>query len=203
MRSGFPLALPGQTIGLFGGSFDPPHAGHLLAAKRALRRADLDQIWWIPSPGNPLKKHQPAPIEERINKINAKITDPRMKVADVETQLGTRYTIDTLRALQTIYPGVNFVLVFGADILGEIHRWRNWRNLAKLAPILTIARPGEQISAGLSPFAQSFARYRLEVEEAPILKYQKAPAWVILPGVMSELSSTQIRAAQNAEISNA
>ncbi len=201
MKSGFPLAVSGQSVGIFGGSFDPPHAGHLLAAKRALRRVGLDQIWWVPSPGNPLKSRYPAPIAERVTKIKAKISDPKMKVADVESELGTIYTIDTLRALQAIYPGVNFVLVFGADILGEIHRWHNWKTLARLAPIVTVARPGEQLSAGLSPFAQSFARYRLDVEEAPLLKFAKAPAWVILPGVMSELSSTQLRAAHG-QISN-
>lgn len=191
---GFPFVARGQAVGLFGGTFDPPHQGHVLAATRALRRAELDQIWWIPSPGNPLKARQPAPIEERKAKIEAMISHPKMRVVDAETRLGTRYTIDTLGALQTLFPHVKFVLIFGADILAEIHRWKNWRALAMMAPICTIARPDDQLSAGLSPFAQTFARLRFEPEEAPLLKSRSAPAWTILPGPMIDLSSSEIRA---------
>lgn len=198
MRSGFPLAVSGQSIGIFGGSFDPPHAGHLLAAKRALRRVGLDQIWWIPSPGNPLKTRQPAPMNERLDAIAKLASDPKMKPVDLETLLGTRYTIDTLTALQAMYPGVNFVLIFGADILGELHLWKRWKELVLMAPICAIARPDEQIRAGLSPFAQCFSRYRLRPEEAPLLKMCRAPLWTILPGVMSDLSSTEIRAQNGA-----
>ncbi len=199
MKYGFPLALPGQSIGIFGGTFDPPHAGHLLVAKRALRRMGLDEIWWIPTTGNPLKSRQPTPIAQRMTAIQDMIIDPKMKVVDIETQLKTRYTIDTLKALQSQYNGVNFVLVFGADILREMHRWKYWKELAELAPICAIARPGDQLGAGLSPFAQVFAKYRLEPEEARLLPYAQTPAWVILPGVMSELSSTQIREQNEAQ----
>ncbi len=186
----------GQSVGLFGGTFDPPHAGHLLAATRALKRCELDWVWWMPSPGNPLKSRQPAPMEQRLRQIRELAQHPRMIAADIEMRLGTRYTIDTLGALQALYPNVRFVLIFGADILGEFHRWRNWRTLANMAPICTLARPKDQLSAGLSPFAKTFSRYRLEPEAAPMLKFCEAPAWTILPGPMNSLSSTQLRQAK-------
>ncbi len=193
MKYGLPLATQNQSIGLFGGSFDPPHQGHVLVAKRALKRARLDQIWWIPSPGNPLKSRQPAPMSARISAIQTLITHPKMRVCDIETQLNTRYTIDTLTKLQSLYPSVHFVLIFGSDILSEMHRWHQWDKLAHAAPICVIARPQEQIRAGLSPFAQRFAQYRLEPEDAPLLSRAQAPAWTILPGPMLDISSTELR----------
>ncbi|MEN8895593.1 MAG: nicotinate-nucleotide adenylyltransferase, partial [Yoonia sp.] len=151
---GDPIAKAGQVIGLLGGSFDPAHAGHVHITQTALKRFGLDHVWWLVSPGNPLKDRGPAPIEQRLSKARAVMDHPRVTVTNIEERLGTRFTAETISALQDQYPGVRFVWLMGADNLAQFHRWQDWQWIMQNVPVGVIARPGDRISARLSKAAK-------------------------------------------------
>lgn len=184
---------PGQRIGLLGGSFDPPHGGHLHITRWALRALRLDHVWWIVSPGNPLKPRGPADLERRLAACRAVADHPRVVVTDIEARFGTRHTADTLRRLQHRYPALTFVWLMGADNLVTFHRWQRWHSIMARMPVGVLARPGEQVAAGLAPAARRFARRRLPAALAGRLATRKPPAWTLLTGRMSAQSSTAIR----------
>ena len=190
-----PLALAGQRVGLLGGSFDPPHAGHVHISRWALRALGLDQVWWLVSPGNPLKAHGPADIDRRVAACRALVRHPRIKITDIERHLGSRYTADTLERLARVTPGVRLVWLMGADNLAGLHRWQHWDRIVETVPMAIFARPGEQLAAGLSPAAQRYGRFRVAPSQAKGLGLRGVPAWSLLPGPMSPLSSTAMRAA--------
>jgi nicotinate-nucleotide adenylyltransferase len=194
LRSDLPLALPGQTIGLFGGSFDPPHAGHLHVSREALKRFGLDRVWWLVSPGNPLKTNGPAPLGRRMAAAHALVTHPRIEVTDIEARIGTRYTAQTLDRLISLYPGVRFVWLMGADNLAQFHRWQRWDWIMRTVPIGVLARPGQRISARTAKAAQIFAAQKLPASHAPLLARARAPVWCFLNLPMVDLSSSAIRA---------
>ena len=189
-----PHARPGQRIGLLGGSFDPPHAGHVHISKWALRAFGLDAVWWLVSPGNPLKTDAPADLARRIAAARAIMVHPRVMVTDIEARLGTRFTAATLRALQARAPGVRFVWLMGADNLATIHRWQSWRRIMETVPVGVLARPGQQLRGGLSPAARAYGRWRLPQAEARLLPFCRPPAWALVSGRMLDLSSTELRA---------
>ena len=189
-----PIAVPGQRIGLLGGSFDPPHGGHVHITGWALRNLRLDWVWWLVSPGNPLKRRDPAGLERRLAACRALIRHPRVTVTDIERHLATRYTADTLARLSAHYPGVHFVWLMGADNLADFHRWRRWDWIMANYPVGVLARPGEQVKAGLSPAARRFAGQRLPQGAATLLGRGATPRWTLLTGPMSPDSSTAIRA---------
>ena len=194
MAEGFPLARPGMRIGLLGGSFDPAHEGHAHITKEALKRFGLDQVWWLVTPGNPLKARGPAPLDERLRRAKAVMSHPRVRVTDLEARLGTRFTFATLSALQSRYPGVGFVWLMGADNLADFHHWENWREIMRLVPVGVMARPGQRISARMSPAARIFRKHKLRGRKAMAISTAAPPAWVFLNVPMSDLSSSGIRA---------
>ena len=194
MRTGFPPAARGQSVGLLGGSFDPAHAGHVHITHEALRRFGLDRLWWLVSPGNPLKAHGPAPIDERMARARTLMRHPRVTVTDIEARLGTRATADTLAALRAAYPGVRFVWLMGADNLAQFHRWQNWETIMETVPLGVLARPGDRISARMSPAAQIYRRFRLPGQASQLLARAQAPAWCFVNVPMVDVSSTAIRA---------
>ncbi|WP_108813830.1 nicotinate-nucleotide adenylyltransferase [Loktanella sp. Alg231-35] len=189
-----PIAKPGQVIGLLGGSFDPPHAGHVHISKAALKRFGLDRLWWLVSPGNPLKQNGPAPLAERMQAAQAIMQHPRVTITDIEAHLGTRYTAQTLVALHRRYPGVRFVWLMGADNLAQFHRWQDWRWIIENVPIGVVARPGDRISARMSKTAKVYAQARIPGRAAHVLGRMPAPAWAFVNLPMSDQSSTAIRA---------
>ncbi len=191
---GFPVAKAGQVIGLLGGSFDPPHAGHVHITKAALKRFGLDHVWWLVSPGNPLKANGPAPLVQRMQAARAMMRHPRVRVTDLEARLGTRYTAQTLAALRMRYPGVRFVWLMGADNLAQFHRWQDWRWIMETVPIGVLARPGDRISARVSKAARVYARAKLPKQAAHVLGRKAAPAWAFVNLPLSDQSSTAIRA---------
>ena len=191
-----PIALPGQRIGLLGGSFDPAHAGHLHITEMALRRFRLDRVWWLVSPGNPLKAQGPAPLAERIAGARRIADDPRIIVTGIEARLGTRWTADTIAALKARYPGVRFVWLMGSDNLIQFSRWDRWQGIAAQVPVGVIARPGSRTSARTARAARILERWRLPQHEAGRLAEITPPAWVLINVPMTALSSTAIRSAR-------
>jgi nicotinate-nucleotide adenylyltransferase len=189
-----PHAEKGMKVGLFGGSFNPPHAGHALVAEIAMRRLRLDQLWWMVTPGNPLKStSELAPLAERIRLSKAIARDPRMKVTAFEASYHVRYTADTLALIKARNPGVDFVWIMGADNLRDFHRWQRWRQIAMTFPIAVIDRPGATLSFLSSVMAKSFGYARVDEAAAPRLARMQAPAWTFIHGRRSLLSSTEIR----------
>lgn len=194
MKCGFPYARRGEIIGLLGGSFDPAHAGHVHITREALKRFGLSRIWWLVSPGNPLKAHGPAPLPQRIARAEALMQHPRVTVTGIEAHLGTRYTAQTLRALRARYPGVRFVWLMGADNLVQLHRWQDWRDIVRTCPIGVLARPAVRISACTSPAARIYAGARLPAAAAGRLGRAAPPAWCFVNVPMVAHSSSAIRA---------
>jgi nicotinate-nucleotide adenylyltransferase len=183
-----------MKIGLFGGSFNPPHAAHRAASLLAMKRLGLDRVWWLVSPGNPLKDTRAlAPLVDRIAAAQTLAAHPRIDVTGLEADIGTRYSFDTLQWLRRRLPGVHFVWIMGADNLAKFHHWQHWRGIAALVPIAVVDRPGV-IRAG--PFTDSFARHRLPEASARRLPLTPPPAWVFLHGLKSAVSSTALRAAR-------
>ncbi|WP_347508451.1 nicotinate-nucleotide adenylyltransferase [Phaeobacter sp. CAU 1743] len=194
MTCGFPYLRPSMRVGLLGGSFDPPHRGHVEISLAALRRFDLDRMLWLVSPGNPLKSRAPATLERRVAAARKMMQHPRIEISDIEARLGTRYTAETLRHLRARYPGVRFVWLMGADNLTHFHRWKDWREILETVPVGVLARPGDRISARLSPAAKIYGQYRLKSSQSHLLAGAETPAWCFLNVPMIDTSSTEIRA---------
>lgn len=189
-----PPTKPGQVIGLLGGSFDPAHEGHVHITKAALQRFGLDHIWWMVSPGNPLKAHGPAPLEERMQAARAIMQHPRIKITDIERHLGTRYTAETLFELRRRHRGVRFVWLMGADNLAQFHLWQDWQWIMDAVPIGVIARPGDRIAARMSHAARVYRHAKIPKSAAHLLGRMQTPAWCFLNLPMSPQSSSAIRA---------
>ena len=196
-RAQMPLAAPGQRIGLMGGTFNPPHEGHLICAVTALRRLQLDQLWWMVTPGNPLKSGEGLPsLHARMAASRRLATDPRIKVTGFEAALASPYTYATLRYVTRRLPGVHFVWVMGADNLAGFDRWQRWRDIARLVPMAVVDRPGWRLKALASPAAGSLARFRVPETLSAGLARMTPPAWTLLSTRLSEASSTALRAKQ-------
>lgn len=195
-RYRIPVHYPGQRVGLFGGSFDPPHGAHLSACLLAMKRLALDRVWWLVTPGNPLKDTMGlAPLDERIAAAQALARHPRIEVTGIEAEIGVRYSYDTVRYLVSHCPGVHFVWIMGADNLRTFHHWQNWQGIAGLVPIAVVDRPGPSLRAASSVAAHALSPWRVPERDAASLLSRPAPAWVLLHGLKSSLSSTALRAA--------
>lgn len=188
-----PHAPDGARVGLFGGSFDPAHSGHVHVTRHAMRSLNLDRIWWLVSPGNPLKHNAPAALAARMDHARGLIQDPHVLVTDVEARFGTRKTHDTLTMLKAFYPKLNFVWIMGADNLASFHHWENWRSIAADVPVAVIARPGARQAALASVAARSLRWHRVPQEQAASLAKMPAPAWSFVTIPMRDISSTELR----------
>ncbi|QKP76362.1 nicotinate-nucleotide adenylyltransferase [Methyloligella sp. GL2] len=182
-----------MRIGLLGGSFNPAHAAHRNISLAALKRLGLDEVWWLVSPGNPLKSVPAPSSEERAAAARKVARHPRIKVTDFEKGRGSAYTVDTIRYLQHRYPETRFVWLMGADNLADFHRWRDWQRLFQMVPIAVFDRPGYRLKAQAGKAAQYFAKFRVDQSDAAGLASLPAPAWTTLTLPLSELSSTQLR----------
>ena len=193
------IAKPGEMttpmrIGLLGGSFNPAHGGHRRVSLFARAALHLDEVWWLVSPGNPLKPAAGmASLSARFAVASRQARRAPIRVTAIERELGTRYTIDALRALQRRYPRNHFVWVMGADNLAQFHRWRNWREIARMMPIAVIARPGYDATALASPAMAWLRRYRVTAGSFKTGGKWSAPALVILRFDPDSRSATAIR----------
>ncbi len=194
MKLGYPIAARGQVVGLLGGSFDPAHAGHVAVTKAAIKRFGLDRVWWLVSPGNPLKDSGPQPLDKRMARARNVMQHPRVCVTDIEARLGTRYTADTIATLIGAYPDVRFVWLMGADNLSQFHLWQDWRWILETVPVGILARPNERISARTSMAARVFRDAKLPARASHVLARQQTPAWCFVNMPLNDNSSTAIRA---------
>jgi len=184
----------GLKVGLFGGSFNPPHDGHREASLLALRRLQLHRIWWLVSPGNPLKDFGGlAPLSERVEAARKVSQHPRITVTAFEAAKGFTYTFDTISYLKRRCPGVHFVWLMGADNFRHFDRWQRWRDIARLVPFAIIDRPGFTLTAFCGQAAEALAPYRVDETHASILPTAAPPAFVFLHGPRSPMSSTELR----------
>ncbi len=189
-----PHTEAGMVIGLFGGSFNPPHAGHLLVSEIALRSLGLDRLWWMVTPGNPLKsRRELKPLAQRIAESEALAQDPKIVVTAFEQSFGESHTARVLARLKAMRPGVRFVWIMGADNLKGFHHWQDWQKIAETFPIAVVDRPGSTLSYLSSKMAQRFNAARVDETDAQLLGLMKPPAWTFLHGPRSSLSSTAIR----------
>ena len=197
-----PPHAPGLRIGLYGGSFNPPHDGHLLLAQTALKRLNLDSVWWLVSPGNPLKQHDGLPtLEARCEAVRALIinhglTLAKFPVCDFEASLGSPYSYHTIAWLSSRLPNVHFVWLMGADNLASFQHWQHWQQIAKIIPICVIDRPSVGLKACASMAAHWLKSYRWPEHDAGVFALAQAPALLFLHGPRKNISSTQIRAAK-------
>lgn len=189
-----PLHSEGMRIGLLGGSFNPPHAAHRAISLFAIKRLKLDRVWWLLSPGNPLKEHKGLrSLAERAQAAREVAADPRIDISCLEDVIGVSYTVDTITHLRRRASGVRFVWIMGADNLAQFHRWKDWRRIAEAVPIAVIDRPPQSFRALAAPAAQALARYRLPENQAASLPDRRTPAWVFLTGMKLDISSTGLR----------
>jgi nicotinate-nucleotide adenylyltransferase len=183
-----------MRVGLYGGSFNPAHAGHAHVARTALTRLGLDRVIWLVSPQNPLKaRRETADLTARLDGARRMAAHPRMIVSGLETQLGSRYTIDTLKLLKARFPGVRFVWIMGADNLADFHRWRGWAEILRQVPVAVVDRPGMGLKGRLSPAARRFSAARRPAGQSRRLAFATPPAWVYLTAPLNPASSTAIR----------
>ena len=185
-----------MRIGLLGGSFNPPHEGHALITELALRRLVLDRVWWLVTPGNPLKSQGDlAALKARVDAARRLVGGPRVFVTDLEAQIGARFTYDTLAWLTRRAPGVHFVWIMGADNLSQFHLWRHWREIANLVPIVVVDRPGSTLKAISSRAGAALAPWRAPERDAARFATMRPPAFLFLHSRRSNLSSTALRQA--------
>jgi nicotinate-nucleotide adenylyltransferase len=191
-----PPVVAGLRVGLFGGSFDPPHQGHLHVVETALERLRLDRVWMMVTPGNPLKNRAGLPpLGARIDAARALVRHPRVVVTGLEAGFGSPFSWETVRRLTACLPAVRFVWIMGADNLGAFHRWQHWRRIADAVPIAIVDRPGHTLAALSSPAARALAGRRIPEHEAASILDAPPPVWTFLHAPRSPLSSTALRRA--------
>jgi nicotinate-nucleotide adenylyltransferase len=179
-------------VGLLGGSFNPAHGGHIHASELALKQLQLDHVWWLVSPQNPLKQIRGmAAFDERLSAAKSFVRHPRIVVTGIEADLGTRFTVDTLAALKHRFPGIRLVWLMGSDNLLELPRWRNWQGIFAATPVAVVARPGSALAARTSKAATIFRdRY---VAPSRHFSVTPAPAWTMLDFKRNRASATALR----------
>ncbi len=199
-----PPAYPGMRVGLQGGSFNPVHAAHRQLAIVALERLQLDQVWWIVAPDNPLKSSATlAPLPERLEAARRAAAHPRIVVTGFEAALPSNYTSETIAFLIRRYPATHFIWIGGGDLLAEFHRWYNWRRIFHQIPLAFFDRPDFRHKALASQAAIYFSSCRAPEAHAARLAVLQPPVWAYLRMRLSPLSSTGIRAKQQKHMSGA
>jgi nicotinate-nucleotide adenylyltransferase len=191
---GLPPHGRGQRIGLYGGSFNPAHKGHRQVSLFALQRLRLDQVWWLVTPGNPLKDVRALPpLDTRMARAAQVAAHPRIVVTGVEGEFRTRYTADLLDLLARRAPATRFVWLMGSDLLAQFHRWDRWRDIANSVPIAVVNRPGHLVVPLSARAAHVLRDCRVDESDAQLLADLEPPAWMYLTGPRTAASSTALR----------
>ncbi len=195
---GPPSPFRRAAVGLLGGSFNPAHEGHAHIARVAIERLGLDEVWWLVSPGNPLKPVAGmAPLTERFASAVSR-AGPAMRVTDIERDLGTRYTAEALPRLKARYPRLSFVWLMGADNLAQIPAWKGWSLIFHTVPVAVFARP-HYLERALSGAASArFRDGRLPERAARSLARHRPPAWMFIHSRLVAASASAIRARKRA-----
>lgn len=193
-----PPSYSGNRIGLFGGTFNPPHEGHVDAAMTALKRLKLDRLWWMVTPGNPLKTcDHLASVQDRLAQCRALVDDRRIIVTGFEQHLPDAFTANTIGRLRAQRPTTQFVWIMGGDGLVNFHHWHDWQAIIDTVPIAVIDRPGWRLPALSSKTAHAFAERRFPETHATLLAHCQPPAWTYLTAPQNAVSSTELRQNQD------
>ncbi|MGJ8564214.1 MAG: nicotinate (nicotinamide) nucleotide adenylyltransferase [Alphaproteobacteria bacterium] len=190
------MAFENISVGLFGGSFNPAHAGHMHVAMTGLNTLGLNQVWWMVSPQNPLKPKQPS-YESRTETVTKLGLPYQMRISGMEHEFGTHYTVDTLKAAKKRWPQTRFVFLMGADNFLQLPKWKGWQEIMSLVPMAIISRRGEEHTASrarLGLAASLYRNARIPENQAHTLHSRSAPAWTYLTPPLNALSSSAIRA---------
>ena len=182
-----------KTVGLLGGSFDPAHDGHVNITKAALTCFDLDEVWWLVSPRNPLKNASHASYSTRLEFASKIIQHPRLHVTGIERRIGTTYTADTLSALTHSFPKIQFVWLMGADNLAQFDQWQQWERIMHTVPVGILARPGNRLAPLSARAARIYRSHRLPMPQSRLLAKAQVPSWCYVNLPMSYLSSSALR----------
>ncbi|HEX4694274.1 nicotinate-nucleotide adenylyltransferase [Sphingomonas sp.] len=184
-------------VGLLGGSFNPAHSGHRAISLAAIEALGLDEVWWLVSPGNPLKDKvtDMAPFAVRFASARKMAAHAPIKVSAIEQRLGTRYTVDTLARLRWLYRRIDFIWLMGEDNLITFDQWKGWRHIAKSMPIAVIARPGYDQAARAFPAMGWLRRFFRPAHQAKNWTTWRLPALVLLRFRPDPTSATRLRAA--------
>jgi nicotinate-nucleotide adenylyltransferase len=181
-------------IGLLGGSFNPAHKGHLHISEEALKLFNLDEVWWLVSPQNPLKSAEGMEsFESRLKKASNAALNSKIFVTDVEKTLGTQYTVDTLNALTDIFPNMKFIWLMGADNLKQMPLWKNWQEIFSIVPIAVFDRKDYSDQENTGEIAKILSSSKVAEKDVAMILEKELPAWVFVHSNLCNISSTFIR----------
>ena len=182
-----------KKIGLLGGSFDPPHKGHLFISIEAKKILKLDEIWWLVTPQNPLKISQPATYKERVKNCKKITTNYPIKIKEIEKKIRSKFSYQTINFVQNYYNNISFFWLMGADNLINFHKWQKWRDIFKDIPIVIFKRHGYNIKALNSISAKTFSNYRTSKIDLNKKTIKSIPMWTWINNKEVKISSTEIR----------
>ena len=182
-----------KNIGLLGGSFDPPHKGHLYISVEAKKILKLDEVWWLVTPKNPLKINQPASYEERVKNCKSISKNHPIKIKEIEKKIKSKYSYQTIKYLNQNYNNINFMWLMGADNLINFHKWQNANKIFKEIPIVVFRRYGYNEKALKSYTSNLYKNFKLDSKNINIEKFNNLPAWTIIKNKEIKISSTEIR----------
>ena len=182
-----------KNIGLLGGSFDPPHKGHLYISLEAKKILKLDDIWWLVTPQNPLKVNKPASYADRIKNCKLIIKNQPIKIKEIEKKINSKFSYQTIKYLNKHYKNINFFWLMGADNLINFHKWQNADRIFSEIPIVVFRRYGYNNKALKSYTSNLYKNFRINHKNLHILNFKRLPAWTIIKNKEIRISSTEIR----------
>ena len=182
-----------KNIGLLGGSFDPPHKGHLYISLEAKKILKLDEIWWLVTPQNPLKINQPASYKDRLKNCKMIAKNHPIKIKEIEKKINSRYSYETIEYLNSHYKNIKFFWLMGADNLINFHKWQNAKKIFQEIPIVVFRRYGYNDKALKSYTSNFYKNFRLINKKINVENFNKLPSWTIIQNKEIKISSTEIR----------
>ena len=186
-----------KSIGLLGGSFDPPHKGHLYISLEAKKILKLDEIWWLVTPQNPLKISKPATYKERIKNCNSITKGYPIKVTEIEKKINSKYSYESINFIRNHYKNIKFFWLMGADNLINFHKWEKWNDIFKDISIVVFKRYGYNNKALNSLALKKFLQYQININPVNKINFKQLPSWTWINNSEIKISSTDIRKQRN------